>query len=39
MQEWQGLTAPELAGFTGFVPPEGDGSYRVMIVGEAERLP
>ena len=33
--EWQGLTVPQLDGFTGFVPPEGDGTYRVALIGEA----
>ena len=33
--EWQGLTVPQLEGFTGFVPPEGDGTYRVALIGEA----
>jgi uracil-DNA glycosylase family 4 len=33
--EWQGLQVPELDGFTGFVPPEGDGTYGVALVGEA----
>src|SRR5712671_2644730 len=35
MTEWQGLTIPQLAGFTGFVPPEGDGTYGVALIGEA----
>lgn len=35
MMEWQGLQVPALDGFTGFVPPEGDGSNRVAIIGEA----
>jgi uracil-DNA glycosylase family 4 len=35
MREWQGLAVSELPGFTGFVPPEGDGTSGVMIVGEA----
>src|SRR6266702_5709153 len=35
MHEWNGLPIPTLDGFTGFVPPEGDGTYGVCIVGEA----
>ncbi len=35
MSEWQGLTVPHLEGFTGFVPPQGDGTSHVMIMGEA----
>src|ERR1700686_4853261 len=35
MTEWQGLTVPTLANFTGFVPPQGNGTYGVMICGEA----
>lgn len=35
MTEWQGLSIPTLDGFTGFVPPEGDGTYGVAIIGEA----
>src|SRR5258708_869264 len=33
--EWNGLIVPTLDGFTGFVPPDGDGSNRVAIIGEA----
>ncbi len=33
--EWQGLIPPTLAGFTGFVPPAGTGSYGVALIGEA----
>jgi len=33
--EWQGLPIPQLEGFTGFVPPEGTGSYHVALIGEA----
>lgn len=33
--EWQGLLAPQIEGFTGFVPPEGTGSSGVAIFGEA----
>ena len=32
---WEGLTVPTLEGFTGFVPPQGDGTSHVMIMGEA----
>src|SRR5216684_1040057 len=32
---WEGLNVPTLEGFTGFVPPQGDGSSHVMIFGEA----
>jgi uracil-DNA glycosylase family 4 len=32
---WQGLTVPDLEGFTGFVPPDGTGSSHVMLMGEA----
>src|SRR6266436_1572589 len=35
MTEWAGLTVPTLEGFTGFVPPEGDGTYGVALIGEA----
>src|SRR6266498_2631319 len=35
MTEWSGLTVPMLEGFTGFIPPEGDGTYGVCLVGEA----
>src|SRR5215813_9061531 len=30
-----GLPVPELEGFTGFVPPEGNGTYKVALIGEA----
>lgn len=33
--EWQGIEVPVLPDFTGFVPPEGDGTSKVMICGEA----
>src|SRR6266568_2228856 len=35
MTEWQGLPIPQLDGFTGFVPPDGDGTYGVALIGEA----
>jgi uracil-DNA glycosylase family 4 len=33
--EWQGLTIPQLDGFTGFAPPQGNGSYKVVVQIEA----
>lgn len=35
MMEWEGLPVPQLDGFTGFVPPEGTGTYGVALIGEA----
>src|SRR5690348_3784456 len=35
MTEWQGIPIPTLDGFTGFVPPQGTGSYGVALIGEA----
>lgn len=35
MSEWQGLTIPTLPNFTGFAPPEGDGTYGVAVQVEA----
>src|SRR6266851_3853291 len=35
MTQWEGLQIPTLEGFTGFVPPQGDGTSHVMIMGEA----
>lgn len=35
MSEWQGLLIPQLDGFTGFAPPQGNGTYNVACVGEA----
>src|SRR5262252_295022 len=33
--EWQGLAAPTIEGFTGFVPPSGTGSAGVCVMAEA----
>lgn len=33
--EWHGIPTPQLDGFTGFIPPEGTGSYGVCLCGEA----
>lgn len=33
--QWSGLEIPTLEGFTGFIPPEGDGTYGVCLMGEA----
>lgn len=35
MSTWCGIETPQLEGFSGFVPPEGNGTYGVCLLAEA----